>query len=324
MLFPDELGAVDTEYYPVYLRNLAAGRPPMVDLYHQVGGQYVLYCEANAIFSESARWRLLDNNVRRLFVRFKNGELRAGDLTLGDVIALPDSQISPYLKSRLVYYSITANATTVFSSPGNGVSVTTAKQTVEVVVNYLVDHPHILVPVIRLMRHDPSLVTHSTNVCIYATGLGHAGGLGGEALTNLSLGGLLHDIGMTRVPESIVGKPGPLTADQWAILHQHPKWGVEMLGEEPTTRSTIRTIVYQHHERLDGSGYPLKLGKGDIHLLARIVGLVDKYDALTSDRPYRPRMQPFGALREIQEDMAHQFDRDLFLPLLSILGPDHR
>ena len=321
MLTPDHLGSTDAEYYPVFLRSFASGRPPMVDLYHQIGGQYVLYCEAHAVFSDNARWRLLDNNVRRLFVRFRDGELRAGDLGLEDVMSLPDDRVSPYLKARLLYYAIAANSTTAVTAPITSGSIAAARQTTDTVVDYLVRNPRALIPVIKLMRHDPSLVTHSSNVCIYAVGLGQLVGIGSDALANLSLGAFLHDLGMVRVPPGIVGKPGPLTPDEWAIMHQHPKWGVEILSDDIRGQSTVRTIIYQHHERLDGSGYPLKIGKADIHLMARIVGLVDKYDALTSDRPYRPRMQPFGALREIQEDMASQFDRDLFVPLLTMLGP---
>ena len=132
----------------------------------------------------------------------------------------------------------------------------------------------------------------------YAVALGKYRDLGDDELAALHRGGLLHDVGKVSVSDTILLKPGPLTADEYDVMKRHTVVGDLICGELRSLR-LVRPIVRHHHERLDGTGYPDGLRGDAIPLLAQIVGLVDVYDALTTDRPYRAALPPDRAYAEL-------------------------
>jgi len=149
---------------------------------------------------------------------------------------------------------------------------------------------------------------HSFRVALYAVALAKAMGLSGEQLKAIEWGALLHDVGKMVVPDEILRKMGPLTDDEWHIMKQHPTWGFDMLAEVSFLQPAALDIIYSHHERWDGQGYPRGIAGESIPLSARIFAVVDTYDAITSDRPYRrARPHPF-ALAELQRVAGQQLD----------------
>jgi HD-GYP domain-containing protein (c-di-GMP phosphodiesterase class II) len=118
---------------------------------------------------------------------------------------------------------------------------------------------------------------------------------------------MLHDIGKMGIPDSILLKPGPLTEEEWIVMKQHPVYAKEMLSPIPFLNPAL-DIPYSHHERWDGSGYPLGLKGESIPLAARIFAVVDVWDALTSDRPYRKRWSREKTLEYILSHTGILFD----------------
>jgi putative nucleotidyltransferase with HDIG domain len=139
-----------------------------------------------------------------------------------------------------------------------------------------------------------------------------------EALRNVELGAVLHDIGKVRVPESILNKSGPLTEEEWAIMKTHPEVGEHILRPIQSLQP-ILPIVRHHHERWDGTGYPDSLAGRAIPLGARIVAVCDAYRAMTEDRPYRAALSEGEARRELEEGVGGQFDGDCVAALLRAL-----
>ena len=123
----------------------------------------------------------------------------------------------------------------------------------------------------------------------------------------LELGALLHDIGEIRTPEAILQKPGPLTDAERDLVRQHPAAGAEILESVPQLTPAL-DVVGGHHERYDGTGYPARLSAETIPLTARIFAVVDALDAMTHDRPHRPRCTVSEALDEVRREAARQFD----------------
>ena len=334
---------VTDDFVSVDLRMFVAEKPPYIDLYLRLGDRdpvfinwqarqhtpvpaadgshYVLYCEAATVIGRDSRARLLDNGVNRLYYRLSSGSVCAGGQSLSDVLDRPDTEVPAMVKSSLVYEHVFAAGKQLLQEPGGNELLAATSASVRTIVRHVVRSPHALHGLIGLMRHDPSLFTHSANVCTYATALGRHLGLDGDDLVNLGTGALIHDVGMTRVPQTILDKPGALTPQDRATVERHPNWGTEILATFLRRRPEIRAVVAQHHERLDGSGYPLKLKGAQIHKYARITGFVDRYDAMTSDRPYRPAMNPFKAMQLIRDGTIGQFENDLFMPMLRMLGP---
>jgi len=138
---------------------------------------------------------------------------------------------------------------------------------------------------------DSETAGHSQRVCRYSLEIARVMGLSDAQLKNLARGAYLHDIGKLGVPDGILLKPGPLTADEWKVMKQHVPIGFELVKGIPFLADAAE-IVLTHHERYDGSGYPRGLKAEEILLSARIFAVADSLDAITSDRPYR-RASPF-------------------------------
>ncbi|MFZ5885122.1 MAG: HD domain-containing phosphohydrolase [Chloroflexota bacterium] len=166
---------------------------------------------------------------------------------------------------------------------------------------------------------DKETEGHSRRVTQLTLQLAQAAGLDGETLTHIRRGALLHDIGKLGVPDSVLLKPSHLDEDEWELMRQHPQMAYDMLYPIEYLRPALE-IPYCHHEKWDGTGYPRRLKGEDIPLSARLFAVVDVWDALTSDRPYRPAWSPEKALAHIREQAGKHFDPnvvDIFFRVVS-------
>ena len=141
-------------------------------------------------------------------------------------------------------------------------------------------------------------------------------------MTELSTAFFLHDIGMARVPVSILDKRDTLTPDEWDIVRKHPLWGHDKLVKARYLSDEAAAVVLYHHERCDGNGYPFRKREGEIPLYARICAIADTFEALTAGRPFRQPKTPFESLRIMQTEMADEFDPELFRAFVMLLGPE--
>lgn len=160
---------------------------------------------------------------------------------------------------------------------------------------------------------------HSRRVTELALGLAMQLGLSQVALTHIRRGSLLHDIGKVGISDTILLKPGPLKDDERAIMQKHTTYGREILSPIEFLGPALE-IPYYHHERWDGTGYPLGLRGSDIPLSARLFALADVWDALTSDRPYRGAWPVDQARAYIQAQAGHQFDPELVPMFLDLVA----
>lgn len=151
---------------------------------------------------------------------------------------------------------------------------------------------------------------HSERVTELSIRLASSLGVAKEEVEKIKLGGLLHDIGKIGIPEGILNKPGRLTDEEFDIIKSHPEMGVKIMGRVEFLEAIV-PIILSHHERYDGRGYPQNLKGEAIPLLARIVSVVDTYDAMTTDRPYRKALTVEEALQEIDKCAGTQFDPDI-------------
>ena len=148
---------------------------------------------------------------------------------------------------------------------------------------------------------------HSRNVAEYATVLGKELGLSSEELMNIHYGAILHDIGKIGVPEAILNKPGRLTPDEFQAIKAHPTIGANILAPIDFLGEALNIVRY-HHEHYDGNGYPANLQGESIPYAARIVGIADAWDAMTSHRSYRRALSVKTAVQELHKGAGRQFD----------------
>ena len=159
---------------------------------------------------------------------------------------------------------------------------------------------------------------HSDRVSAYSVLIGKYMGLSEEDLKILEIGGLFHDIGKIGVPDSVLLKEGKLTDDEYSEIKNHPSIGKHILSNASTFENLI-PIVYHHHEKFDGKGYPGKLAGKDIPLHARIAAVADTFDAMTSNRSYRKALPLETVREEIVKVSGTQFDPEIAKVFLDIL-----
>ena len=161
---------------------------------------------------------------------------------------------------------------------------------------------------LTIEARDATTDGHCQRLARYAAALGRALGLGADDIAALERGGFLHDVGKVGIPDAVLLKPGRLTPEEYAHIQQHTIIGDRLCGELRSLRN-VRPIVRHHHERLDGSGYPDGLRGEAIPLLAQIMGIVDVFDALTTERPYRVALPFEQAAKELRGEVARGWRR---------------
>lgn len=185
-------------------------------------------------------------------------------------------------------------------------------QVADTMVSDIVERHGNLVQLTDLRVHDMYTFAHCVNVAMLSTLIGVMAGLRPKQLEELSLGALMHDLGKISIPHSILNKPGRLTEEEFAIIKSHPKNGFDkILSLRRTNVGKLGLVALQHHEHMDGTGYPAGLKGEHIHLYGRISAIADVYDALTSARPYKKAFSPFKAYDIMAHRSEGHFDEGL-------------
>lgn len=190
------------------------------------------------------------------------------------------------------------------------ISVASMRELSSKSIEQMVNTPGIISFLLMLERKDDYTFHHSLNVAILSGVLGKWLGVGGQDLKDLIFAGLLHDTGKTMVDIDILNKPTKLSKKEFEIVRYHPILGYELLRETQDLPEAVRLGVLQHHERMDGSGYPLSLSGGQIHYFAKIIAIVDIYDAMTSDRVYQTKLDPFSVIETLASEMFGKIDAE--------------
>jgi HD-GYP domain-containing protein (c-di-GMP phosphodiesterase class II) len=231
-----------------------------------------------------------------------------------DLIAtIHDESLPPQQKSELVHQHSITMMKNLLENP-TAQNMKEAQKGISEVVSLILTDDATLHYLLNITSHDFYTYTHSVGVGVLGIGLAKAlfKDSTNHDMRALGAGFFLHDVGKVGIDPSIITKPGKLTFEEMQEMKRHPALGFKLLHETRQLTEEAKTIVLQHHERVDGSGYPKGLRGGDIHIYGRICSIADVYDALTSDRPYRKKMPPFAALKIMQDEMIHHFQVDLF------------
>jgi len=163
---------------------------------------------------------------------------------------------------------------------------------------------------VTIEMRDPYTAGHQRRVTQLASRIAQEMNLGEEEIVNIRLAGIVHDIGKIYVPVEILTKPGRLNDYEISMIRSHPRFGFDIIKETDLPKK-IGEIILQHHERMDGSGYPAGLSGSEIHLESRILSVADVVEAMSSHRPYRPALGLEAALEEIDQHKGFLFDPDV-------------
>lgn len=214
-------------------------------------------------------------------------------------------------KTSAMYTNASAVLNNLFSDPETLGNYEAAKSVVNDVVGTILDDEFTLESLMKIATHDYYTHTHSINVTIYALSLGSFLGLKGEDLSNLGEASILHDLGKSKVDVEIINKNGKLTKDEFDEMKKHPLYGYSIALKLGIKNRDILEGIRHHHEKMDGTGYPLRMRGENIPYFARIVGICDIFDALTSRRSYKAPMTSFDALLLMKTSMKEHVDTKL-------------
>lgn len=163
----------------------------------------------------------------------------------------------------------------------------------------------------NVLQHDYGTFTHSANVSFYAVLLAKELGYDEQVQHEIAVGALLHDVGKLHIDSKIINKPGPLNLQEMSEMKRHPTIGFEQLSRRSDVTFAQLMMAYQHHERLDGSGYPCSLPEKHIHPYAKLCAIVDVFEALTSERPYRKPMEIPAVMEFLSSRRGTEFDSNM-------------
>ncbi len=189
------------------------------------------------------------------------------------------------------------------------------------IVDRVLENSDVLLGLTDIRAHDAYTHAHSVNVCLIAALIGKALQLSRTELAELATGAVLHDLGKVFIDRQILNKRGALTSDEYAIVKRHPLDGYAALHSHPLISERASLVVKQHHERLDGAGYPGGLRGDGIGPFARITAVADVYDAVSSDRPYRAALAPVDCLRLLGDDQEQRLWKRAVQALATFVAP---
>lgn len=203
---------------------------------------------------------------------------------------------------------------------GRALDLNQVRTVVDSCVDSILRNDDALLWLTKLKNRDEYTAEHSLNVSILSAAFGKHLGMLEEEIRTLALCGMLHDIGKARMPAEILQKPGALTPEEHAVMRTHPAAGRDILMGLPKVVRASIDVAYNHHERLDGRGYPRGLTETRIPYLAKVVAIVDTYDAITSSRVYDRGRSSMEALRILYRCGGTQFDADLVKEFIRMIG----
>ena len=291
-------------------------------IYIKLNGRYVLYAHPDETFSEEHRQRLHTNGVEYIYVLTKQRRAFEEylDANLGSFL-LDDKM--PIRERSKVFYSASMDIvqdTFETRLPGELPREKFDKvlQMVQVGSKFLAKNGSIK-SLAGLIEHDYQTFSHCVHVFVFTCALLQTYDLDDKELAEVGLGAILHDIGKTQIPKSVLNKNGPLSKEERVLINSHPLKGMALCAKLPLGQDAVNCIMF-HHEKINGTGYPTGLTGESIPLSVKAVAASDVYAALTTKRPYADARKPFEALSMMKEKMKGHFDPEVFRRLVAVLS----
>jgi len=200
------------------------------------------------------------------------------------------------------------------------IEVTEVQETTDSMVDSIFRNQDALTCMSRLQTKDSYLIEHSLNVSILMSVFSKHLGFEKRLIQELALGAFLHDIGKVLLPNEILNKRSTLNAKEESITRSHVALGLKILESSPSISHIAMQMVREHHERLDGSGYPKQLKGDDISQYGRMIAIIDSYDAMTSERPYRKSVHPINAFKTLISESPDGYDEELVEKFIQCMG----
>lgn len=287
---------------------------------HHGGDVYKKFLVQNEEYTLNSLNSIEHNNIKHLYVTYedfkkyinKSSNYLSKLVNDKDVDLLIKSEVLYQISSEVMYELLTGSVTKD--------KIAEVTNSVDVAVELVFKEPEAIKAMIQVTTHEYDTHTHSVDVATYALGFGYHLGLEKTQLKKLVKGAMLHDIGKKRIPDEIISKNGALSDQEFRIIKNHPSYGIDILREIGENDNIVLSIVEEHHEKANGSGYPRALTLDKIHLFAQIVSICDIFNAITTKRSYKDQKKSFDALKLMHAKMKDELNPKLFAKFISFMG----
>jgi len=222
-------------------------------------------------------------------------------------------------KARLVYEKATEVIDSMFKNPESLENVKNAQPVVDNFIDIILHDYNAVESLLKITAHDFYTHTHSINVSIYTLSLGSYLGMEGRELKVLGMAAILHDLGKSKIDYEIINKNGKLTDEEFTQMKAHPALGHEIAVILGIDDERILSGIRHHHEKVEGGGYPDNLEGEEISQFARIIGVCDVFDALSTKRSYKDPMRSFEALQLMKQQMRGHLDMEMVDAFIKML-----
>ena len=310
-----ELPAAQTSYVPISVTTLRPDHSIEIALYlrESGAGSPILYRDKGIPLNASDLKGLQARGLTTLYVTSEEFEIYQRYLRDNVDSVLADESVPVVNRFSHLNEVIRHILAESFRRNKTAETVTTCQNIAHKAVDLICRKDAVASELLGVLYHDYCTFTHSANVCYYCVFLAKALGISNHAdLHCIAVAGLLHDLGKLEIPETILNKPGALSRAERDIMKEHPRTGFLKLCQRHDLSSDQLMMVYQHHERIDGKGYPVGHVGAEIHDWGRICAVVDVYEALTSNRPYRSALGRNEAFGIMGRDAGCALDKELF------------
>lgn len=259
---------------------------------------------------------IIDDQIKEGLIYQDIDKISVFEIEIGDEPTSGNASIEVFKKS---YKATVENFKTLLTelAEGKDLDMDLVNSISDSVYNFVSKHENIVKCLSELKQVDEYTYSHCVNVSIYAVLLSKWLNVKENEKRDIILCGTLHDIGKSKIPLSILNKKGKLTPDEYEIMKQHSTFGYEMLKSMPNISVPIKSAVLMHHERESGIGYPFGVKGDNINYYAKIISVIDVYDALTSERIYKKKSTPFDTFKEFEEMGYAYFDPKILLTFLN-------
>lgn len=303
----------DSHLLPISLATLRPSPSREMDLYlgSEDGHAPILFCARHQTLERDPLHKLMHAGVTKLYIAVEDRD-NYQDYLRGNLRDwLEDDEAPSAQRVAAINELVRDVLSDSFQAHETTRIVDAAHQLGSQVASVVSGRTVVVRDMMRMLHHDYTTFTHSANVAYYAAALANELGYVETDVAQIATGGILHDLGKLGIQTNLLTKPGRLEQGEFREIKRHPLIGFQMLGHRTDLSDGQLMMVYQHHERLNGSGYPVGCEGDEIHAWAKICAVVDVFEALTSERPYRSPLSHEAACAVLLREQGQGFDPEI-------------
>lgn len=310
-----------TMFTPIVKETLQKGESYPYNIYRQIDEKiFSLLLKKDEIFSISPQCFLVDENISNLYIKSSDKPKYQGYIQKHISDILENNTIPLDAKASLIKEIATVTMYDLFQSDVNSENLLKINTLVNNSIKLILTDKNAMYSMLKVTSFDYYTYTHCIDVATYALGFGCYLQLELDELNTLGKAAMLHDLGKKNIPYEIITKNGKLSIDEYELIKEHPLHSVKILKQTGETNEKLLTLIAQHHEKCDGTGYPYQLKEDEIDTLSKIIAVCDVFNALTTQRTYKDRMSSYDAFKIMCNDMNQHLCKKTLKNFINFMG----